>query len=105
AAPPLDRLTADRKVPGSDFQFYSNCLDGAFASATDTLNQRIATWGAASPQLAEWLRGQDQVFQNCEAGATIPAAAPNIAPDREYQIAAAEFYAEQYDKAEVAFDS
>ena len=97
-----------KKVPGQDYQFYANCLDDAFATATATLQKRIAQWGARSPQLAEWLRGQDQVFQNCSAGPAIPAPVPAgdrlLSADRDYQIAAAEFYAEQYDRAAADFD-
>jgi hypothetical protein len=103
----LDQVRTDRKLPGSDFEEYPNCLPGALQAAADTLHQRVARWGASSPQVAEWLRGQDQVFQNCSAGAVIPApvtAPPDLAADRQYQIAAAEFYAEQYGKAEADFD-
>ena len=107
-APALSQLATDRKVPGGDYQEYANCLDGAFQSAIAALRQRIAQWGAGDPQTAEWLRGQDQVFQNCAGGAVIPPALPNaaadLAADRQYQIAAAEFYAEQYDRAETDFD-
>lgn len=104
----IDFLRADRKVPGGDYEMYPNCLDAAFSTAAETLRKRIAQWGAASPQLAEWLRGQDQVFQNCSEGAAIPApiagASAELAADRQYQIAAAELYAEQYDRAEADFD-
>ena len=104
----INFLEADRKVPGGDFEMYPNCLDAAFASAADILQKRIGESGASSPQVAEWLRGQDQVFQNCSQGASIPApiagASAQLAADREYQIAAAEFYAEQYDRAETDFN-
>src|SRR6185295_12974455 len=67
-----------------------------------------AQWGAGSPNVTEWLRGQDKVFINCSAGPSIPQAIadaePLLAADRKYQIAAAHFYAEQYREAETAFD-
>jgi hypothetical protein len=98
----------DKKAPGSDYQFFENCLDDAFVSATATLRKRTAQWGAASPNLAEWIRGQDQVFQNCDAGPAIPqvltSGDPVLAADRRYQIAAAQFYAGRFDAAEAGFD-
>jgi hypothetical protein len=107
-APPLTMLQTDRLLPGSDYQSYANCLDDAFASAADTLHKRVAQWGAKSPQVTEWLRGQDAVFENCSTGESIPAALPNaaadLAADRAYQTAAAEFYAQKYDRAEADFD-
>ncbi|MDR3700704.1 MAG: hypothetical protein P4L56_13755 [Candidatus Sulfopaludibacter sp.] len=106
--PGVKTIDVTKKVPGQDYQFYTNCLDDAFATATATLRNRVAQWGAASPQTAEWLRGQDQVFQNCAAGPAIPQPLTGgdklLAADREYQIAAAEFYAEQYDRAAADFD-
>lgn len=105
AAKPVD---TEKKVPGEDYESYTNCLDDAFATAAATLRSRVAQWGAASPQIAEWLRGQDQVFQNCSAGPDIPQPLPSadklLADDRAYQIAAAEMYAEQYAKAVADFD-
>ncbi len=105
---PVKHLETDHPVPGEAVEFFLNCLPPAFVNAAETLQKRIATWGASSPQLTEWLRGQDQVFENCSAGPVIPApvsrAEPLLAADREYQIAAAEFYAGQFEKAEADFD-
>ena len=102
------RLDADKKVPGADYQFYPNCLAGAFENAAATLGKRIAQWGASSPQVAEWVRGQDQVFANCSAGPQIPAPLdtgdPLLLADRRYQIAAAKLYAAQYQDAAADFD-
>ena len=106
--PGVKAIDATKKVPGQDYQFYTNCLDDAFATATATLRNRATQWGEKSPQLLEWLRGQDQVFQNCSAGPSIPQRLTGgdklLAADRDYQIAAAEFYAEQYDRAAADFD-
>ena len=106
AAP--ERVREQKKLPGSDYQFFENCLDGAFDAAAATLQDRVAKWGAASPNVAEWVRGQDQVFQNCTEGESIPRELTSgdalLAADRRYQIGAAQFYAGQYDTAEASFD-
>ncbi len=104
----IQPVETDKKVPGEDYQFYTNCLADAFNTAAATLQNRIAQWGARSAQVAEWLRGQDQVFQNCSGGPVIPQPASSadklLAADRAYQIAAARFYAGQYDEAATGFD-
>lgn len=88
---------------------YVNCPDSAFSNAVLTLHQRAGAWGAGSPTLVEWIHGQDAVFANCTATtATVPQDVPAGGPallraDREYQIAAADFYAKQYDAAEKGF--
>ncbi len=103
----INRIDPDKTVPGTDYQFYVNCLDDAFDAAAATLRRRIGGWGASSPMVAEWLRGQDRVFQNCSAGPSIPAQVPEadplLAADRAYQIAAAQFYAQQYSEAAAGF--
>jgi hypothetical protein len=102
---PMDRR-GKKRTPY--FESYQNCLDDAFARATQTLRERAARWGVTSPQLAEWVRGQDAVFNNCHGGEVLlPALPPEVdsllRADRRYQIAAAEFYAEQYEAAEKDF--
>ena len=109
-APAVQFLNADKRIPGGDqFQLFPNCLDAAFDGAVATLHYREAKWGAASPELAEWLRGQDQVFENCSKGPAIPqpvnAGDPLLAADRQYQIAAAKFYAGQFADAERDFEA
>ena len=94
--------------PGSDLSvfkqslstFYEipNCLAPAFNMAVTTLHDRARRFGSSSPDLQEWIRGQDAVFRNCRGAATIPpelpaAANPLLRADRAYQIAAAHFYA------------
>ena len=81
-----------------------NCPDAAFNTAIDTLMRRTKTWGANSVELKEWARGQDAVFSNCEkAGAAPDPVKPGwntlLKQDRAYQIAAAEFYWEDFDSA------
>jgi hypothetical protein len=107
--PPAQRVESYRRnLDPNAFVWYRNCLDDAFERATQTLADRQTRWGASSEKLAEWVRGQDDVFKNCQTGSAIPArlasgADPLLAADRRYQIAAAEFYSEQYPAAERDF--
>jgi hypothetical protein len=107
----LDGTDAD---PGTDrnigdYQWITNCLTGAFTSATATARARAATYGANSPALRDWFKAQDAVFENCSRQEFV---APDPAPpdadalaraDRAYQIAAAHFYAMRYDEAAARF--
>ena len=111
---PTDKLATNRDVPSQSYQSFTNCLDDAFLNATRTLAARSAAHGATSPEVIEWVRGQDSVFTNCGDGVApryfgpgtppppppqprAPAPVPNTAPwlqyDRAYQQAAASFYA------------
>ena len=89
---------------------YRNCLDDAFDTARRTLEQRARLWGSNSPLLRDWIAAQDQVFSNCSGkDAAIPDAPtkemdPLLAADREYQIAAANFYAGEWQKARDGFE-
>jgi hypothetical protein len=104
----LAGVNPDRKLAADEYQSYPNCLDDAFDSAAATLHKRVVQWGAASKNVAEWVKGQDQVFANCSAGASIPeelySTDPLLMADRKYQMAAAQFYAEQYGPAAAGFD-
>jgi hypothetical protein len=87
---------------------FMNCLDGAFAGAAETLRSRIGTYGAASAEVRGWVAAQDLVFGNCEEGEAVPEAMPAgsdplLRADREYQIAAAHFYAGRFAEAERLF--
>lgn len=109
---------------GNNFQQYINCTADGFFTAINTLDQRIAKFGGSSDTVKDWLRAQDQVFSNCngkppgfQPGSehpslleTIPAAVLSSAPpivrtDREYQIAAAHFYAGNFDEAQKRFET
>ena len=113
-----------RKIDGSDYQFYFNCTDDGFRTAIATLNQQIAKFGADGKTVAEWLGAQDQVFSNCSSrppmlqpGIEIPSrleiipaslqsgAPPDLRADRDYQIAAAYFYAANFDEASRRFQA
>jgi len=95
-------VNGDNVEVGED---YLNCPDPAYATAALTLAQRATAWGVQSPLLADWVRAQDAVFSNCSGvNAAMPGAVPGNSPallkaDRAYQIAAATFYAKQFDDA------
>lgn len=87
---------------------YINCGEDAFRTAVTTLHERARTFGMHSPEIAAWAQAQDIVFSNCSKGSAIPrplgpGADPAIRADRAYQIAAAHFYAGDYDQAEQLF--
>lgn len=96
----------DRKLTA--YQWYGNCLDDAFRSAINTLEQRIAKFGENSEEVREWIKGQDQVFANCSENEVIPSPVsptshPLLQADRTYQIAAAHFYTGNFETAEKMF--
>lgn len=102
AKAPLQPLRSART--GTDYSSFDNCLVPAFAAAVAAFKERAAYYGAGSPQLADWVRGQAAVFQNCGGPVLvlpIPTTAddPRLRADRDYQTAAAYFYAMQYDEA------
>ncbi|HZS53146.1 MAG TPA: hypothetical protein VFA65_01985 [Bryobacteraceae bacterium] len=80
------------------------CGADAFDTAIKTLTERSRQAGADSAELRGWVQAQNIVFSNCEGKGNIPDPAPagsseRVAADREYQIAAAYFYSEDYGKA------
>jgi hypothetical protein len=114
-------LDEDRSTPGDQYDTFPNCLDDAFATASHTLSTRSKTHGPHDPSVVEWTRGQDAVFSNCGDGkprqffgpgnppppplaphlpASLTAANPLwLQQDRAYQIAAAHFYALDFNAA------
>ncbi|MGA9770259.1 MAG: hypothetical protein WBV94_14565 [Blastocatellia bacterium] len=83
---------------------YLNCPQDAFRNAADTLNKLIAKYGAGSAEAKDFAATQQRVFAVCSEGKEIPeAAAPSASPvikaNRAYQIAAANFYAGNFDAA------
>jgi hypothetical protein len=89
------------------YESFLNCGDDAFRTAVRTLADRIRQFGAASAEVKEWVAAQDAVFTNCSSGPSVPAptAKPKLRADRAYQIAAAKFYAGQFDAAHADFES
>ena len=93
--------------------YYWNCLDDSFSTAATTLRARAKQFGPHSAVVRDWVKAQDAVFQNCGgddsyeeyfapqlASEELP---PIIKLDREYQIAAAQFYAHRWADAERSF--
>jgi hypothetical protein len=105
--PAQDDLEMYAKTP-SGFTQIPNCLAPAFVTAVETLKDRANRFGSSSPDLQEWISGQDAVFSNCGgSGRTFPCelpatANPLLRADRAYQIAAAHFYAGDKDNYETA---
>jgi hypothetical protein len=100
----LPGIEMDRKVKDSEWQTFANCTNDAFQNAATTLEARIKAFGVGHPGIKSWIQAQDAVFSNCSGGKTIPDAPADPLPeifkqDRAYQIAAANFYCMQYDKA------
>lgn len=92
----------------NEYEQYLNCQPDAFQTAAATLGERIIQYGAAHPSLKEWVTAQDEVFANCSEGQHVPGklgagADALLRADRDYQIAAAHFYASQFDEAAQAF--
>lgn len=92
----------------NEYETYLNCQKDSFDTAIATLKERIAKYGADSAAVKTWVEAQDQVFSNCAGGSSIPAAASPDADaltraDRAYQIAAANFYATNFDEARKSF--
>src|SRR5260221_12613729 len=109
AAPPEIKAYRNREKPHG-YESYLNCQQDAFENAETTLKARIKRFGAESAAVRDWVGAQDKVFANCGEGKQIPeAAVPDadslIRADRAYQIAAANFYATNFDEARQQFDS
>ena len=110
AIAPPQHIDPFGSIPPPTYGQFYNCLSDAFHTASQTLDRRIALWGATNKNTVEWIRGQDQVFSNCSGPPSIPAEAPAqadpvLAADRRYQIAAAEFYARRFADALRDFDA
>ena len=91
------------------YDFFPNCTRNAFEVATETLKDRVASYGAEDRDVRAWLTTQDIVFQNCSRGAQVPnelgaESSAWLRKDREYQIAAAHFYSLNFDEARARFE-
>lgn len=89
---------------------YLNCPPDAFKNAAETLNRLIAKHGASSAEAKDFAETQGRVFAVCAEGKNIPeaaspAASPVIKANRAYQIAAANFYAGNFDAAQKMFSA
>lgn len=107
-APKID-VYRSREKP-NEYETYLNCQKNSFETAADTLEARGKEWGIKSASLKIWIEAQDQVFANCSEGKHVPDplpadADPSGRADRQYQIAAANFYAANLDQALAAFQA
>jgi len=97
----------DERRHGS-YDFFPNCTANAFEVATQTLKDRVGSYGATDRNVRDWLEGQDIVFRNCAEGSLKP---PDVAvgspgwlrKDRDYQTAAAHFYSLNFKEARSRF--
>ncbi|MCH7342388.1 hypothetical protein LZ017_03210 [Pelomonas sp. CA6] len=121
---PPRALPSPLKSLGRDgWDWFLNCPDPAFRFASDTLAQLKQRRDATPERLRAWVQAQDQVFEHC-ASRGVPApvggkAAPQPLPEppqalaasealywrqaRDYQRAAAAFYAGDWASATPAF--
>lgn len=115
---PRHDIKAFRSVRNG-WEQYLNCGGNAFVTAADTATRIAKTFGVGSAAVRDWVQAQDTVFDNCgpvEAQAaskgttqpsaylpkaTVKDAALNL--DRQYQIAAANFYAGDFQAAAQQF--
>ncbi|CAN5408031.1 hypothetical protein BH11CYA1_BH11CYA1_35260 [soil metagenome] len=116
-----DRIYPYRSAGSNDdYNPFLNCNDDSFKQAVKTLQEKVAKYGAGSPAVKEWLAAQDSVFCHCSAPEydyktksqgkepAMPVAAPanaseEVKRERAYQIAAANFYAKNFDEAAKLF--
>lgn len=102
----VPEIYVERNYGGYDF--FPNCTQNAFETATGTLSDRVTSYGADDKDVKEWVATQDKVFANCASGKQIPEAIDTTKPewlqkDRAYQIGAAEFYSLDYEAAKHRF--
>jgi hypothetical protein len=108
AMPANTYLNPFKPTPSTANVDYKNCLDDAFLSAARTLADRRVRYQNES-ELRSWVEAQNQVFANCSEKTPAYPSEPEARlsalarADRRYQIAAAHFYAEDFDTAEELF--
>ncbi|MDX2106842.1 MAG: hypothetical protein SFY67_10615 [Candidatus Melainabacteria bacterium] len=96
--------------PASSYGVEQKIVGSAYDTARKTLEERIQKFGIKSPQVKEWINGQDHVFGiGFDKEKSIPPelgadADPLIKADRAYQIAAANFYLKKYGEAAKIFE-
>lgn len=115
----IESISTERAInPDEPWQTYCNCQTSAFETASKKLKELITKYGASSNEVNQWLQAQDEVFSNCGSPsygekpkpAAIPAPLPatadqSLQKDRFYQIAAANFYAQNLENAQKEFEA
>lgn len=109
----IETIDTERPVSKENsYETYCNAQTSAFETAAKSLKLLIEKYGISSSQVKEWVQAQDEVFSNCGSPrysdkiptSVIPApladtADINLKRERAYQIAAANFYAQNFDAA------
>jgi len=112
------KVNIDRyRFGAGPFELYPSCGDDAFLTAAATAGNLVKQFGAKSEAVRDWVDAQDTVFKNCgdtsgfavnansarELHASIPKPPKMqnavLRMDRDYQIAAANFYAGDWQTA------
>jgi hypothetical protein len=115
----IDRIDTERPINKDEpWQTYCNCQTSAFDTAAKTLKTLIDKNGAGSASVKDWLNAQDAVFDNCGYPRYSDTPKPGVIPSplpitadpvlqkhRLYQIAAANFYAQNFEEARKDFDA
>ena len=115
----IENIDTERPVSkDNSYQSYCNAQTSAFETAAKSLKSMIDKYGIGSEQVKEWVAAQDMVFANCGSPmysdkipeTKIPEALPstadaNLKRERAYQIAAANFYSQNFDAAAKDFDA
>ncbi len=89
----------------TDWSSYPRLTQGALDTAAATLVDRLSVHGDGA-EIHAWIAGQDRVFHSKAGDLSIPEPVSSpvwLKADRDYQIAAALFYAERFDEAREAF--
>jgi hypothetical protein len=103
-----------------DGDWYTNCNPDSFKNAARVLDEKITKHGADSAFVKDWVTAQDLVFCHCSGGKydwnkkkadpeppfpgeAGPQANPEEKYDRQYQMAAAKFYAQNFDQSLTEF--
>jgi len=102
-APSQEWFSLDTERDIGNFLMVPNCFTDAFATAAQTLHDRITARGADDASVKAWLATQDAVFANCAKEVDLPPAsadAPDwLKADRVYQEGAVELYRRHFAEA------
>jgi hypothetical protein len=102
------RMLEDQETGELRYYAWGNCYPDAFETAAARLDELVAQHGASAAETMGWLSAQDAVFRNCSRqGLVLPptsgADGAEQRADRDYQLAAAWFYATDFEMAQAAF--
>lgn len=110
-----DPIEQYKTMPNQGYGQYLNCANSAFNVAADTLKKLTQDAKVSKTDVMQWVQAQDEVFRFCadpkgaapkvELTELKASAAPRLRALRQYQIAAAYFYAGDFSQALRRFDS